>query len=64
MPFLIEMMFLEWAVCRISLMLVFAIRAFKEMGAEFALLHFESGRGDFVIGLAVPCEFSMVDSLM
>jgi len=45
-------------------MLVFAIRTFKEMGAEFALFHFESRRGDFVVGLAVPCEFSMVDGLM
>ena len=64
MPFLIEIMFPEWAVYRISLMLTFAIGAFEGMGAEFTLLYFKSGRGDFVIGLAAPCKFSVVDGLM
>ena len=64
MSFLIEMMFLEWAVCRNGLMLTFTIRAFKGIGAEFTLLHFKSGRDDFVVGLITPCEFSVVDGLM
>ena len=64
MSFLIEIMFLEWAVYRNGLMLAFAIRAFEEMEAGFTLLYFKFGRDDFVVGLATPCEFSVVDSLM
>jgi len=58
------MMFPEWAICRIGLMLAFAIGAFEGMGIGFALLCFKSGRGDFVVGLTVLCKFSVVDGLM
>jgi len=45
-------------------MLAFAIRVFEGIEAGFILFHFESGRDDFVVGLATPCKFSVVDSLM
>ena len=45
-------------------MLTFAIVAFEGIGTGFALLHFKSGRGDFVIGLVAPCKFLVVDGLM
>ena len=64
MPLFVEMVFLEWAVSRVSLMLTLAVEASKEVGTGLAVLCFEPRQVDFVIGFATPCKFSMVNSLV
>jgi len=45
-------------------MLALAVGAFEGMGTRLTFLCFEFRWVNFVIGLTVPCEFSMVDGLI
>jgi len=63
-PLFVETMFPEWAVGRVCLMLTLIVGASEEIGTGLTFLCFESKWVDFVIGLAAPCEFSVVDGLM
>ena len=60
----VEMVFPEWAVSRVGLILVLAVEASKKVGTGLAVLCFEPRQVDFVIGFATPCKFSMVDGLV
>ena len=63
-PLFIEMMFPEWTIGGVCLMLALTVGACEGIGTKLAFLHFESGRVDFVICFAVPHKFSMVNGLM
>ena len=60
----IEMIFPEWAIGRVCLMLAFTVGASERMGTRLVFLCFKSGRVDFVVCFAAPYKFSVVNGLM
>ena len=64
MPLFIEIMFLEWTIGGVYLMLTLTVGASKGIRTRLAFLCFKSGRVDFVICFAVPHKFSVVNGLI
>jgi len=64
MPLFIEIMFPEWTIGRVCLILALTVKASEGIGTRLAFLHFESKRVDFVIYFTAPHKFSVVNGLM
>ena len=64
MLFPIEAILLERAEVRVSLMVAFAVNAFKRVEAQFPLFHFKSGQINFEIHLATPCKMLVMFTLV
>ena len=64
MPFLVEPMFPEQTISRISLMFAFTVWTFEQIRTEFAFLGFEPREISFLIGFTVPHKLAVVDSLV
>ena len=64
MLFFIEIMFLEWTIGGVCLMLTLTVGASEGIRTRLTFLCFESGRVDFFICFAVPHKFFVVNGLI
>ena len=64
MPFLVEPMFLEQTISRISLIFAFTVWTFEQIRTEFAFLSFEPRGISFLIGFTVLHKLAVVNSLV
>jgi len=62
--FPIEAMLPEKAEVGVSLMIAFAVNAFKRVEAQFPLFHFKSGQINFEIHLATLCKMLVMLTLI
>jgi len=60
MPFLIKVIFPEWACITVCLMFSFVVDILEEVRARFTFLGFESEGISFKASLITPCHFSVI----
>jgi len=60
MPFLVKTMLPKWALVRVSLVIIFTVKAFKHMKVWFTLFSFKMQRVYLKVHLATPGKMAVV----